>query len=195
MRHVTNGLAFGAAYLIGKFPGTAYGRLGLVHPLEAVKLSPYLVGSEIREAKFIGGACAKAHCFLVDDQGDVWGCGNNVAGQLGLVSLHVLYTYTHSHMTLIPSASIERSERVHPDHWSLDKRCRKSRRCIGWKYVLTISNGRRIRLFCWLRGVWTGRSWIYWYDNCCTTLVAQLNYRREDGQGRQIIIWNRDTSS
>jgi alpha-tubulin suppressor-like RCC1 family protein len=63
----------------------AYGSSGLIGDREAVKLTPRLVGSEVKEAKFIGGACARWHCFLVDDQGDVWGCGANVVGQLGLV--------------------------------------------------------------------------------------------------------------
>lgn len=58
----------------------------MIHPLEAVKLSPRLVGSDIPEAKFVTGVCASAHCMLVDDQGEVWGCGNNTAGQLGMVS-------------------------------------------------------------------------------------------------------------
>ena len=84
-----DGLAFGAAYLIGHFPALSYGISGLIDAKEAVKLSPALVGSETREAKFIGGSCARHHCFLVDDQGDVWGCGNNMSGQLGLVSPHV----------------------------------------------------------------------------------------------------------
>jgi alpha-tubulin suppressor-like RCC1 family protein len=75
--------------LLGSFPGSSY---GLISALEAIKLYPYLVGSEVREAKFIGGACAVAHCFLVDDQGEVWGCGSNVAGMLGLVSHSTLVT-------------------------------------------------------------------------------------------------------
>lgn len=58
----------------------------MISAVEAVKLSPYQVGSEVREAKFIDGACAVAHCFLVDDQGEVWGCGSNAGGMLGLVS-------------------------------------------------------------------------------------------------------------
>jgi alpha-tubulin suppressor-like RCC1 family protein len=77
---------YGAAYLIGKVPAASYGAGGLIHDRDAVKLSPALLGSSVKGAKFVTGACARAHCFLVDDQGEVWGCGSNVVGQLGLVS-------------------------------------------------------------------------------------------------------------
>ena len=37
--------------------------------------------------KWVGGAAGRSHMLLCDDQGGVWGCGNNVVGQLGLVSV------------------------------------------------------------------------------------------------------------
>lgn len=66
-------------------PTTAYGKAGLIHDRDAIKLSAEHVGSSAKGAKFVAGACARSHCLLVDDQGEVWGCGNNVVGQLGLV--------------------------------------------------------------------------------------------------------------
>jgi alpha-tubulin suppressor-like RCC1 family protein len=38
-----------------------------------------------RGSKFIGGAVGKTHMLLVDNHGGVWGCGNNILGQIGLV--------------------------------------------------------------------------------------------------------------
>jgi hypothetical protein len=78
-------IVFGAAYLIGKLPTTAYGKGGLIHDRDAVKIIPSHVGASVEGAKFVTGACARSHCLLVDDQGEVWGCGNNIVGQLGLV--------------------------------------------------------------------------------------------------------------
>lgn len=39
-----------------------------------------------REVKWISGAAARSHMMLLASDGSVWGCGNNVFGQLGLVS-------------------------------------------------------------------------------------------------------------
>ena len=79
------GVAFGAAYLIGAFPASGYGKAP-ISEMDPVKLTPSLVGSASQEARFVTGACARSHCILVDDQGEVWGCGNNVVGQIGPVS-------------------------------------------------------------------------------------------------------------
>jgi hypothetical protein len=35
---------------------------------------------------WVGGGLGRAGIFLIDSKGDVWAAGNNVVGQLGLVS-------------------------------------------------------------------------------------------------------------
>lgn len=71
---------------MGKFPGTAYGHEGMISHLEPVKLIPGALSLDSSNAKFVNGACARSHCLLVSDDGEVWGCGVNVTGQLGMVS-------------------------------------------------------------------------------------------------------------
>lgn len=79
-------LGFGAAYLFGAFPAVGYGNKGMIPDQNPVKISPALVGSGSSDARFVTGACARSHCLLVDDNGEVWGCGVNVTGQLGMAS-------------------------------------------------------------------------------------------------------------
>lgn len=61
------------------------GTKGVVPHDAPVHVSPQSVGLPAG-TKWIGGALGRASMFLVDSKGGVWGAGNNVVGQLGLVS-------------------------------------------------------------------------------------------------------------
>ncbi|WWC64548.1 uncharacterized protein I303_107158 [Kwoniella dejecticola CBS 10117] len=76
---------YGAAYIFGKPPSASLSTSpdGIISQDEPVKISPSLIGAP-EGAKFVTGAAARGHFFLVDDHGGVWGCGNNVVGQIGL---------------------------------------------------------------------------------------------------------------
>ncbi|WWC91731.1 uncharacterized protein L201_006678 [Kwoniella dendrophila CBS 6074] len=75
----------GAAYIFGKAPSPslAESKDGIISEHAPIKISPSAVGLP-EGAKFISGAAARGHILLVDDHGGVWGCGNNVVGQIGL---------------------------------------------------------------------------------------------------------------
>ena len=113
----------------------SYGISGLIDAKEAVKLSPASVGSETREAKFIGGSCARHHCFLVDDQGDVWGCGNNMSGQLGLVSTSFWFMPFGTDSSKPVSAMVTRFTRINGP-WTKDA-----------EKVIAVSTGNMFSLF------------------------------------------------
>lgn len=70
---------------MGSFPAPGYGK-GPISEMDPLKIIPAMVGVTPPDAKFVAGACARSHCVLIDDQGDVWGCGVNVVGQIGYVS-------------------------------------------------------------------------------------------------------------
>nr|XP_019044112.1 hypothetical protein I302_07392 [Kwoniella bestiolae CBS 10118]OCF23042.1 hypothetical protein I302_07392 [Kwoniella bestiolae CBS 10118] len=76
---------FGAAYIFGKppSPSLATSPDGIISEHAPVKISPSAVGLP-EGAKFVSGTAARGHLLLLDDQGGVWGCGNNVVGQIGL---------------------------------------------------------------------------------------------------------------
>ena len=61
--------------------------MGIISEHAPLKITPASVGLP-RGAKFVDGAAGKTHLLLVDSTGGVWGCGNNVLGQVGLVSRH-----------------------------------------------------------------------------------------------------------
>jgi alpha-tubulin suppressor-like RCC1 family protein len=75
------------AYMFGKSPSSTHaGSLaGVISEQKPKRITPKSLGMD-KETKFIGGAAARAHAFLVDSLGGVWGCGNNATAQLGLVS-------------------------------------------------------------------------------------------------------------
>jgi len=59
--------------------------MGIISEHAPLKITPASVGLP-RDVKFIDGAAGKTHLLLVDSAGGVWGCGNNILGQVGLVS-------------------------------------------------------------------------------------------------------------
>ncbi|KAK6909384.1 hypothetical protein I203_103401 [Kwoniella mangroviensis CBS 8507] len=86
---------FGAAYIFGKppSPSLATSPDGIISEHAPVKISPSAVGLP-KGAKFVLGAAARGHVLLVDDQGGVWGCGNNVVGQIGLPVTMLINQFT-----------------------------------------------------------------------------------------------------
>nr|XP_019010360.1 uncharacterized protein I206_04829 [Kwoniella pini CBS 10737]OCF49141.1 hypothetical protein I206_04829 [Kwoniella pini CBS 10737] len=85
----------GAAYIFGKPPSASLSDSpnGIISQHAPVKISPSSVGLP-KGAKFVSGAAARGHLLLVDDQGDVWGCGNNVVGQIGLPVTMIIDSFT-----------------------------------------------------------------------------------------------------
>ncbi|EJT48106.1 hypothetical protein A1Q1_02916 [Trichosporon asahii var. asahii CBS 2479] len=57
---------------------------GIVPHDAPMHVSPRNVGLG-NDVKWVGGAAGRSHWFLLDSKGGVWGSGNNVVGQLGLV--------------------------------------------------------------------------------------------------------------
>lgn len=74
----------GAAYLFGRPPAMVQSN-GVISEDIPLKISPLSVGSP-EGTKWVNGAAGRSHFLLVDSRGDVWGCGNNIVGQIGLVS-------------------------------------------------------------------------------------------------------------
>lgn len=74
----------GAAYLFGRPPAMVQSN-GVISESTPLKISPSSVGSP-KGTKWVNGAAGRSHFLLVDSKGDVWGCGNNVFGQIGVVS-------------------------------------------------------------------------------------------------------------
>ena len=59
--------------------------MGIISEHAPLRITPTSLGLS-RGTKFVGGAAGRSHMLLVDNEGGVWGCGNNVLGQIGLVS-------------------------------------------------------------------------------------------------------------
>lgn len=74
----------GAAYLFGRPPAMVQSN-GIISENIPLKISPLSVGSP-GGTKWVNGAAGRSHFLLVDSRGDVWGCGNNIVGQIGVVS-------------------------------------------------------------------------------------------------------------
>ncbi|OWZ68244.1 hypothetical protein AYX14_01286 [Cryptococcus neoformans] len=72
----------GAAYLFGRPPAMVQSN-GVISESTPLKISPSSVGSP-KGTKWVNGAAGRSHFLLVDSKGDVWGCGNNVFGQIGV---------------------------------------------------------------------------------------------------------------
>ncbi|ORY33394.1 regulator of chromosome condensation 1/beta-lactamase-inhibitor protein II [Naematelia encephala] len=92
---------FGSAHIFGKSP------LGLFSELSPHRVTCASVGLP-KGAKWIAGAAARSHCLLVDDQGGVWGAGNNAVGQLGLSPCATVdrFTRTNGPWTNDPDARV-----------------------------------------------------------------------------------------
>lgn len=77
----------GIAHLFGRLPTASLvpGNTDVVSEHTPMKVSPRSVGLP-KGVKWVDGAAARSHTLLVASDGSVWGCGNNVFGQLGLVS-------------------------------------------------------------------------------------------------------------
>lgn len=78
--------------MFGKPPATSLATTpeGTISEQKPLRISPSAVGLP-KGITFVGGAAARGHALLVDSRGGVWGVGNNVVGQLGMVrSLHCL---------------------------------------------------------------------------------------------------------
>ncbi|KAI9634109.1 regulator of chromosome condensation 1/beta-lactamase-inhibitor protein II [Dioszegia hungarica] len=74
----------GIAILFGRLPSSHFAPgNGYISEQIPRKLSPRTLGMG-REVKWISGAAARSHMMLLASDGSVWGCGNNVFGQLGL---------------------------------------------------------------------------------------------------------------
>ncbi|WVR00158.1 hypothetical protein IAU59_007300 [Kwoniella sp. CBS 9459] len=74
----------GAAYIFGKPPSPALATSSdIISENAPVKISPASLGLK-EGVKFIDGAAGRGHVFLIDSEGGVWGCGNNVTAQIGL---------------------------------------------------------------------------------------------------------------
>ena len=58
---------------------------GIVDIMETIRISPRALSTD-QTMRFIDGAAGRAHFFLLDNKGGVWGAGMNTIGQLGLVS-------------------------------------------------------------------------------------------------------------
>ncbi|WRT70196.1 uncharacterized protein IL334_007190 [Kwoniella shivajii] len=86
---------YGAAYIFGKPPSPSLASApdGIISEHAPVKISPSSVGLT-KGAKFVHGAAGRGHVLLVDSQGDVWGCGNNVVGQIGLPVTMLVHNFT-----------------------------------------------------------------------------------------------------
>ncbi|WVQ84629.1 hypothetical protein IAT38_006784 [Cryptococcus sp. DSM 104549] len=76
---------FGAAYIFGRPPSPHLSESmnGIIPENVPVKISPTSVGLP-KGTKWVSGAAGRGHLLLVDSEGGVWGCGNNVVGQVGL---------------------------------------------------------------------------------------------------------------
>ncbi|WVN90839.1 uncharacterized protein L203_106082 [Cryptococcus depauperatus CBS 7841] len=74
---------YGAAYLFGRPPALSSSPNGVISENNPLKISPSSVGLP-KGSKWIRGAAGRGHFLLLDSEGGVWGCGNNVVGQLGL---------------------------------------------------------------------------------------------------------------
>ncbi|KIR62535.1 hypothetical protein I314_03480 [Cryptococcus bacillisporus CA1873] len=72
----------GAAYLFGRPPAMVQSN-GVISENIPLKISPLSVGSP-EGTKWVNGAAGRSHFLLVDSRGDVWGCGNNIVGQIGV---------------------------------------------------------------------------------------------------------------
>ena len=82
----TDAAVHGGAYLFGKPPVSSMATMpdGTISEYAPVKIRPRDVGLP-SGARWEGGYAARSHMFLIDSLGQVWGCGNNTMGQLGLV--------------------------------------------------------------------------------------------------------------
>ena len=78
----------GNAYIFGKCPGVAYAANtnGIISEIAPLKFVPASFGLPYG-AKFVGGAAGRLQCFLLDSEGEVWGCGQNSFGQVGVVRI------------------------------------------------------------------------------------------------------------
>ncbi|WVR07652.1 hypothetical protein IAU60_004694 [Kwoniella sp. DSM 27419] len=85
----------GAAYIFGKVPSPSLASTpdGIVSENAPSKISPTSLGLA-EGVKFVGGAAGRAHAFLIDSEGGVWGCGNNVVGQVGLPVSLMIHNFT-----------------------------------------------------------------------------------------------------
>ena len=83
---LTAGSVRGNAYIFGKCPGVAYAANtnGVIPDNAPLKFVPASFGLPYG-ARFVGGSAGRLHCFLLDSEGGVWGCGQNVFGQVGVV--------------------------------------------------------------------------------------------------------------
>ncbi|RXK40549.1 hypothetical protein M231_02201 [Tremella mesenterica] len=79
---------------------------GLVSEQEPLKVSPTNVGLP-RGSRWIAGSAARSHMFLIDSWGQVWGCGNNTMGQVGLPVCGEV-----SKFTLVPGPWSEAGDRI-----------------------------------------------------------------------------------
>ncbi|OCF44659.1 hypothetical protein I317_01546 [Kwoniella heveanensis CBS 569] len=74
----------GAAYIFGRPPSPALATSSdIISENAPVKISPTSLGLK-EGVKFVDGAAGRGHVFLIDSEGGVWGCGNNVTAQIGL---------------------------------------------------------------------------------------------------------------
>jgi alpha-tubulin suppressor-like RCC1 family protein len=75
----------GAAHLFGKIPSPALAGTptSIISEHTPLRVSPTSLGLPLG-TKWVHAAAARGHILLVDSLGGVWGCGNNVMGQLGL---------------------------------------------------------------------------------------------------------------
>lgn len=83
-----NPTVHGVAHLFGKIPTGGLGpsgSKGIVPHDQPLHIAPHSAGLA-QDARWVDGSVGRSHFFLIDNEGGVWGCGNNVAGQLGLVS-------------------------------------------------------------------------------------------------------------
>ena len=76
----------GNALIFGRSPALALGanNQGIIYEHAPLRITPASVDLP-RGVTFVDGAAARTHFLLVDSTGGVWGIGNNVVGQIGLV--------------------------------------------------------------------------------------------------------------
>ena len=80
----------GTAHLFGKLPSTlddtAVPAERVVSVNDPIAIRATLAGAA-KSSKFVGGAAGRSHMLLVGSDGHVYGFGNNIVGQLGIVRL------------------------------------------------------------------------------------------------------------
>jgi alpha-tubulin suppressor-like RCC1 family protein len=82
----------GTAHLFGKLPATLddtdvpADRVVVINDTVSIRAS--LAGAA-KSVNFVGGAAGRSHMLLLGSDGQVYGFGNNIVGQLGMVRICV----------------------------------------------------------------------------------------------------------